>query len=283
MHPFLNQQPQGMQMGNNPLNQNPPNFSLNNPSEYGDNNQAHLMKVLLLKNQAMNNNNNNNNRKALSNSSNNQQNNANQPPNQMPTNNPNFPSNLLLNLNEKKKIGNANMGQNNYQNQHFNPASLNQQNTPNPQNSNPHNIFNFNNNFSQNLLKNMMNNNKSIPLNNNSNENKIKPDPMNFNMKKPLSQLNASNINFMNRETFSSSQLENLGGLPSNDDDFSKIKEKSKFDRTQKIEKYKNKKRNWKKKISYDCRKKVADARMRIKGRFISKKVKVSLFSKYLH
>jgi hypothetical protein len=27
------------------------------------------------------------------------------------------------------------------------------------------------------------------------------------------------------------------------------------------------------KKISYDCRKKVADARLRIKGRFISKKV----------
>ncbi|EAS07630.1 CCT motif protein (macronuclear) [Tetrahymena thermophila SB210] len=39
-----------------------------------------------------------------------------------------------------------------------------------------------------------------------------------------------------------------------------------------KIEKYKNKRRNWLRKISYDCRKKVADSRLRIKGRFISKK-----------
>ena len=39
-----------------------------------------------------------------------------------------------------------------------------------------------------------------------------------------------------------------------------------------KIERYKNKRRNWLRKISYDCRKKVADSRLRIKGRFISKK-----------
>jgi len=53
----------------------------------------------------------------------------------------------------------------------------------------------------------------------------------------------------------------------------SKFKDK-KSERLIKIQKYKNKKRVWEKKISYDCRKKVADSRMRIKGRFISKKVK---------
>ena len=40
-----------------------------------------------------------------------------------------------------------------------------------------------------------------------------------------------------------------------------------------KVQKYqeKRKKRNFKKKISYMCRKKVADKRVRIKGRFVSK------------
>jgi hypothetical protein len=57
-------------------------------------------------------------------------------------------------------------------------------------------------------------------------------------------------------------------------DMFHKLKEKNKYERSLKIERYKNKKRNWAKKISYDCRKRVADTRLRIKGRFISKKVK---------
>lgn len=48
-------------------------------------------------------------------------------------------------------------------------------------------------------------------------------------------------------------------------------KENQKKERRAKIERYKKKKRNWMKKISYDCRKNVADSRLRIKGRFISK------------
>ena len=62
-----------------------------------------------------------------------------------------------------------------------------------------------------------------------------------------------------------------LGGPAS--DMYNKLKEKKRYERSLKIEKYKNKKRNWAKKISYDCRKRVADTRLRIKGRFISKKV----------
>lgn len=60
--------------------------------------------------------------------------------------------------------------------------------------------------------------------------------------------------------------------LMSQADMYFKIREKNRYERSLKIEKYKNKKRNWAKKISYDCRKRVADTRLRIKGRFISKK-----------
>jgi hypothetical protein len=33
----------------------------------------------------------------------------------------------------------------------------------------------------------------------------------------------------------------------------------------------KRKRRNWNRKVYYDCRKKVADSRLRIKGRFITR------------
>ncbi len=43
--------------------------------------------------------------------------------------------------------------------------------------------------------------------------------------------------------------------------------------RTIKVQRYliKKQRRNWRKKISYFCRKQVADARLRIKGRFITR------------
>ena len=43
--------------------------------------------------------------------------------------------------------------------------------------------------------------------------------------------------------------------------------------RREKVERYirKRKSRNWNKKISYKCRKEVADARLRVKGRFITR------------
>jgi hypothetical protein len=50
-------------------------------------------------------------------------------------------------------------------------------------------------------------------------------------------------------------------------------------ERAKKIQKYLEKKRqrNWHKKIHYSCRKKVADQRVRVKGRFISKQQALSL------
>lgn len=130
----------------------------------------------------------------------------------------------------------------------------------------------------------MMNNKGALPSNP---ENKMKPEIFPTIKKQQLPQQISSmatmpSLNnpssFPNREMFP--QMENMNSMNNNENDISKIKEKTKIDRNQKIEKYKNKKRNWKKKISYDCRKKVADARLRIKGRFISKKVPI--FSSYL-
>lgn len=54
--------------------------------------------------------------------------------------------------------------------------------------------------------------------------------------------------------------------------DLLRLQEQKRLERAYKIERYKNKRRNWIRKISYDCRKRVADSRLRVKGRFISKK-----------
>lgn len=50
-------------------------------------------------------------------------------------------------------------------------------------------------------------------------------------------------------------------------------------ERAQKILKYleKKKMRRWSKKVSYDCRKRVADNRLRIKGRFVTKEQAIAI------
>ena len=65
---------------------------------------------------------------------------------------------------------------------------------------------------------------------------------------------------------FATHRIENIN-------DYRKIGKLTVLERYAKIKRFKEKKlnRNWDKKIFYDCRKKVADKRLRIKGRFIRK------------
>ncbi|KAL4466485.1 hypothetical protein ABPG72_016626 [Tetrahymena utriculariae] len=64
-------------------------------------------------------------------------------------------------------------------------------------------------------------------------------------------------------------------------DDQKQIGSISKEERKQKIKNYqdKRKRRSWQKKISYDVRKKVADGRLRVKGRFVTKKQAMEMLS----
>jgi hypothetical protein len=43
------------------------------------------------------------------------------------------------------------------------------------------------------------------------------------------------------------------------------------------IQRYKSKRRNWFKRVAYECRKKVAEDRLRVKGRFISKQDQLNI------
>lgn len=56
---------------------------------------------------------------------------------------------------------------------------------------------------------------------------------------------------------------------------------RKRLERQVKIERYKAKKRNWRKKVAYVCRKKVAEKRLRIKGRFLSKEDSKRLVALY--
>lgn len=135
----------------------------------------------------------------------------------------------------------------------FQSNNFNYQQSSTPQSPfNPNTMYNNMNMNNPALLKQLLNNSKNEKFNNEQAQKKP------FNIPFQGNQMNEERLRM----------IDNLG-LPLSD----KEKNNNPSDRNQKIEKYKSKKRNWKKKISYDCRKKVADTRLRIKGRFISKKV----------
>ena len=81
---------------------------------------------------------------------------------------------------------------------------------------------------------------------------------------------NNNNNNINNNNNLNSNIIINNNNISESEQQ--KLKDISKLERSIKIERYKNKRRNWIRKIAYDCRKRVADSRLRIKGRFISKK-----------
>lgn len=174
------------------------------------------------------------------------------------------------------------MNQQPQQNQNQNQQSI-QQSQQHPSKQDPkNNNFQPQTNFSQQQAQNQqqkLNQQSQQAQDMKMMQNYLNQNPMNS---KP-GQMNPQDLEAMNRAMLDPFLMGNpgkkLGGLPFEDnmllsqaEMYNKIREKNRYERSLKIEKYKNKKRNWAKKISYDCRKRVADTRLRIKGRFISKK-----------
>lgn len=95
----------------------------------------------------------------------------------------------------------------------------------------------------------------------------------------PLMQASPGYGNTMSADVFASKVPENFQlDVEAREEELmaraqSSVQRLTEAERKEKIQKYLKKRENriWRKKISYDCRKKVADKRLRIKGRFVTK------------